>query len=108
MGLATRVHGWAGAFSVPAWWGCGSYTLLHQSASLGVDNMRGWCIIDSSTTRRRSQRIGAEVMMTLMIYNALRALGCRPALAYRLAYMETPRCVTEFDLMLTARKEVVK
>ena len=46
-------------------------------------------------------------MMTLMIYNALRALGCRPALAYRLAYMESPRYVTEFNLMLTARKEVV-
>ena len=46
-------------------------------------------------------------MMTLMIYNALRALGCRPALAYRLAYMEAPRCVTEFNLMLTAREEVV-
>ena len=47
-------------------------------------------------------------MMTLRIYNALRGLGCRPALAYRLAYMELPRCVTEFDLMLTARKGAVK
>ena len=45
-------------------------------------------------------------MMTLMIYNTLRGLGCRPALAYRLAYMEAPRCVTRFNLMLTARKEV--
>ena len=27
-------------------------------------------------------------MMALRIYNALRGLGCRPALAYRLAYME--------------------
>ena len=25
-------------------------------------------------------------MMTLMIYNVLRGLGCRPVLAYRLAY----------------------
>ena len=47
-------------------------------------------------------------MMTLMIYNALRGLGCRPALAYRLAYMEAPRCVTEFNLMAAARNEVVK
>ena len=46
-------------------------------------------------------------MMALMIYNALRGLGCRPALAYRLAYMEAPRCGTEFDLMLTAHDEVV-
>ena len=46
--------------------------------------------------------------MTFNIYNALRALGCRPALAYRLAYMEAPRCVTEFNLMLTARKGAVK
>ena len=46
-------------------------------------------------------------MMVLMVYNALRGLGCRPALAYRLAYMEAPRCVTEFNLMLTARKEVM-
>ena len=46
-------------------------------------------------------------MMALRIYNALRGLGCRPALAYRLAYMEAPRCVTEFNLMLTARKEVM-
>ena len=46
-------------------------------------------------------------MMTFAIYNTLRALGCRPALAYRLAYMESPRCVTEFNLMLTARREVV-
>ena len=46
-------------------------------------------------------------MMTLMVYNALRGLGCRPVLAYRLAYMEAPRCVTEFNLMLTARKEVM-
>ena len=46
-------------------------------------------------------------MMTLTIYNSLRTLGCRPALAYRLAYMEAPRCVTEFNLMLTARKNVV-
>ena len=47
-------------------------------------------------------------MMTLMIYNVLRGLGCRPALTYRLAYMEAPRCVTEFDLMAAARNEVVK
>ena len=47
-------------------------------------------------------------MMTLMVYNALRGLGCRPALAYRLAYMEAPRCVTEFNLMAAARNEVVK
>ena len=47
-------------------------------------------------------------MMALRIYNTLRALGCRPALAYRLVYMEAPRCVTEFDLMLTARKGAVK
>ena len=46
-------------------------------------------------------------MMALTVYNALRGLGCRPALAYRLAYMESPRCVTEFNLMLTARKNVV-
>ena len=46
-------------------------------------------------------------MMALTIYNALRGLGCRPALAYRLAYMESPQCVTEFNLMLTARDEVV-
>ena len=46
-------------------------------------------------------------MRALMIYNALRGLGCRPVLAYRLAYMEAPRCVTEFDLLLTAREEVV-
>ena len=46
-------------------------------------------------------------MMTLTIYNALRALGCRPALAYRLAYMELPRTVTEFNLMLTARRDVM-
>lgn len=46
-------------------------------------------------------------MMALTIYNALRALGCRPAFAYRRAYMELPRCVTEFNLMLTALKEVV-
>ena len=45
--------------------------------------------------------------MTFTIYSALRALGCRPALAYRLAYMESPRCVTEFNLLLTAREEVV-
>ena len=25
-------------------------------------------------------------MMALMVYNALRGLGCRPVLAYRLAY----------------------
>lgn len=47
-------------------------------------------------------------MMALRIYNTLRALGCRPALAYRLAYMEAPRCVTEFNLMVAARHEVVK
>lgn len=46
-------------------------------------------------------------MMTLTIYNTLRGLGCRPALAYRLAYMELSRTVTEFNLLLTARKEVV-
>ena len=46
-------------------------------------------------------------MMALMVYNTLRGLGCRPVLAYRLAYMESPRCVTEFNLMLTARKEVM-
>ena len=46
-------------------------------------------------------------MMALMVYNTLRGLGCRPASAYRLAYMEAPRCVTEFDLLLTAREEVV-
>lgn len=46
-------------------------------------------------------------MMTLTIYNTLRALGCRPALAYRLAYMESPRCVTEFNLVAAARKEVI-
>ena len=46
-------------------------------------------------------------MMALMVYNALRGLGCHPVLAYRLAYMEAPRCVTEFNLMLTARKEVM-
>lgn len=46
-------------------------------------------------------------MMTFTIYNTLRGLGCRPALAYRLAYMETPRCVTEFNLMLTARGSVL-
>lgn len=46
-------------------------------------------------------------MMTLTIYNTLRAMGCRPALSYRLAYMEAPRCVTEFNLMLTARGKVV-
>ena len=46
-------------------------------------------------------------MMTLMIYNVLRGLGCRPVLAYRLAYMEAPRCVTEFDLMAAARNEVI-
>ena len=47
-------------------------------------------------------------MMALTIYNALRGLGCRPALAYRLAYMEAPRCVTEFNLVAAARNEVVK
>ena len=47
-------------------------------------------------------------MMALMVYNALRGLGCHPTLAYRLAYMEAPRCVTEFDLMAAARNEVVK
>ena len=46
-------------------------------------------------------------MMTLAIYNTLRALGCRPALAYRLAYVEAPRCVTEFNLLLTARDSVL-
>ena len=45
--------------------------------------------------------------MTLTVYNALRGLGCRPALAYLLAYMELPRTPTEFNLMLTAREEVV-
>ena len=45
--------------------------------------------------------------MTFSIYSTLRALGCRPALAYRLAYMEAPRCVTEFNLMLTARASVL-
>ena len=47
-------------------------------------------------------------MMAFTIYNALRVLGCRPTLAYRLAYMEAPRCVTEFNLMAAARNEVVK
>ena len=47
-------------------------------------------------------------MMTLRVYNTLRALGCRPALAYQLAYMEAPRCMTEFNLMAAARNEVVK
>ena len=46
-------------------------------------------------------------MMALTIYNALRGLGCRPALAYRLAYMELPRYVTGFNLMLTARDSVL-
>ena len=46
-------------------------------------------------------------MMAFTIYNTLRALGCRPTLAYRLAYMEAPRCVTEFNLMAAARKEVI-
>ena len=46
-------------------------------------------------------------MMALMVYNALRGLGCRPVLAYWLAYMEAPRYMTEFNLMLTARKEVM-
>lgn len=45
--------------------------------------------------------------MTFRIYNALRTMGCRPALAYRLAWMEQPRTPTEFNLMLTARAEVV-
>lgn len=45
--------------------------------------------------------------MTFTIYTTLRAIGCRPALAYRLAYMEAPRTPTEFNLMLTARREVV-
>ena len=47
-------------------------------------------------------------MMTLMIYNALRGLGCRPALAYRLAYVGAPRCVTGLNLMAAARNEGVK
>ena len=47
-------------------------------------------------------------MMALMVYNTLRGLGCRPALAYRLAYMGSPRCVTEFDLMAAVQNEVVK
>ena len=46
-------------------------------------------------------------MMAFTIYNTLRALGCRPTLAYRLAYMESPQCVTEFNLMLTARGSVL-
>ena len=46
-------------------------------------------------------------MRALTIYNALRGLGFRPVLAYRLAYMELPRCVTEFNLMLTARDSVL-
>ena len=46
-------------------------------------------------------------MMALMVYNTLRGLGCRPALAYRLAYMEAPRCMTEFNLLLTARDSVL-
>ena len=46
-------------------------------------------------------------MITLTIYNTLRGLGCRPALAYRLAYMEAPRTVPEFNLMLTARDSVL-
>lgn len=45
--------------------------------------------------------------MTFSIYTALRSLGCRPALAYRLSYMEAPRTVTERELMLTARAEVI-
>ena len=45
--------------------------------------------------------------MTFTIYNTLRALGCRPTLAYRLSYMEQPRTVTEFNLMLTARDSVL-
>ena len=45
--------------------------------------------------------------MTFTLYNALRGFGCRPALAYRLAYMEAPRCVTEFTLLLTARDSVL-
>ena len=45
--------------------------------------------------------------MTFSIYNTLRALGCRPALAYRLAYMEAPRTPTEFNLMLTARTDIL-
>ena len=45
--------------------------------------------------------------MTFNIYNTLRAMGCRPALAYRLSYMEQPRTPTEFTLMLTARADVV-
>ena len=45
--------------------------------------------------------------MTFSIYNTLRALGCRPALAYRLSYMEAPRTTTEFNLMLTARDSVL-
>lgn len=46
-------------------------------------------------------------MLTLAIYNTLRTLGCRPALAYRLAYMEAPQTPTEFNLMLTARDSVL-
>lgn len=45
-------------------------------------------------------------MLTLTIYNALRNLGCRPALAYRLAYMEAPATPTEFNLMVVARADV--
>ena len=44
----------------------------------------------------------------LLAYRSLRAMGVRPALAYRLAYMESPRTVTEFNLMAAARNEVVK
>lgn len=45
--------------------------------------------------------------MTYRIYKILRTMGCRPALAYRLAWMEQPRTPTEFNLMLTARADVV-
>ena len=45
--------------------------------------------------------------MTFNLYTTLRALGCRPALAYRLSYMEQPRTPTEFNLMLTARDSIL-
>lgn len=45
--------------------------------------------------------------MTFRIYSTLRAMGVRPALAYRLSYMEAPRTPTESRLMFTARNNVV-
>ena len=46
-------------------------------------------------------------MHNFIAYRRLRALGVRPALAYRLAWMEQPRTPIELTLMLTARAEVV-